>query len=142
MQQRTRTTALLLATTFGTLFARILSALGQSNLAAVPVLEPERLAEIEAGDPVAGRSYAQRCSACHSFRREDPTNAGQRLAPSLSSVLDAPLGAEEGFDYSPAFVALRDIGATWTVARLDAFLADPSGRVPGTLMTLSQIADE
>ena len=142
MSQRTTTTALLVTTTFGTLLAGILSAVGQASLAADPVVESERLAEIEAGDPITGRSYAQRCSACHSFRREDPTNAGQRLAPSLFCVLDAPLGAEEGFDYSPAFVALRDIGATWTVARLDAFLADPSGRVPGTLMTLSQIADE
>ena len=142
MPQQAKTTAMLLTGAIGALLAGILTAVSQPNLAEEPVLVPERMAAIEAGDPVAGRSHAQRCSGCHSFQREDPNIGGQRLGLSLFGVFGARVGAAERFDYSPAFVTLREAGATWSMARLDAFLADPSGAIPGTLMTLSMIADE
>jgi cytochrome c len=100
------------------------------------------LARIEAADADAGWRLAQRCASCHSLSA-DPQGAGgeARVGPPLAGVARALIGGAEGFAYSDAFVALRDAALDWSLARLDAFLADPSGAVPGTAMTVAGIAD-
>lgn len=77
------------------------------------------------GDAEKGRTVFNKCTACHS------TVAGQnKLGPSLAGVVGRKAGSAAGFTaYSPA---LKDSGITWTPPELDAFLANPPAKVPGT----------
>ncbi len=106
-----------------------------------PALTPEMAAMIETGDAEAGHSYAQRCTGCHSFR-EEQQHGGAQEGPVLFGIFGAAAGAQRGFDYSPALQEMNDLGLVWTPARLNAFLADPTGAAPGTSMTLGGIADD
>jgi cytochrome c len=100
------------------------------------------LARIETADADAGWSFAQRCAGCHSLAADPRGAAGEaRVGPPLAGVVRARVGGAEGFAYSDAFVALRDAGIDWNLARLDAFLADPAGAVPGTAMSRAGIAE-
>jgi cytochrome c len=107
-----------------------------------PTLDPDMLAMIEAGDPIAGRTYAARCASCHALDRGGNAPGAAQIGPVLYGIFDAPIGAVAGFDYSPAFQALGETGATWTAARLNAFLTDPEGAVPGTEMTIGAIPSD
>ena len=42
-------------------------------------------------------------------------------------------GSQTGFGYS---AAMRAWGKVWTARELDAFLADPTGTIPGTRMVM------
>jgi cytochrome c len=48
------------------------------------------------------------------------------------------VAAAEGFPYSQALASTK---GHWTDERLDAFLADPAGVVPGTSMRMEGVAD-
>jgi len=85
-------------------------------------------------DPAAGEKVARTCTACHSFEKGGPHKVG----PNLWGVVGREVAAAEGFNYSKA---LRDFGGTWTWERLDAFLTDPRGTVPGNKMTFAGIRD-
>jgi cytochrome c2 len=104
-------------------------------------LGAEMAALIGAADPDRGRSYAQRCTGCHSFLAEGPPFGGPEQGPILFGVAGKRIGAAQGFDYSPVFVAMHDARAVWTDAALDAFLADPERAAPGTLMDAGRIPD-
>ncbi len=106
-----------------------------------PALSPEMAAMIDAGDAESGRRYAQRCVGCHSMR-EEQTAGGPQVGPVLFGIFDAPAGAQAGFDYSPALAGMNEAGLTWTAARLNAFLTDPSAALPGTTMNSGTIADD
>lgn len=78
-----------------------------------------------AQDADRGRTLVQRqCAACHQV-------AAQRngAGPYLVGVVGRQAASVEGFNYSPA---LREAGITWNATELDAFLADPQGKVRGT----------
>ncbi|MCK8787557.1 c-type cytochrome [Roseomonas sp. NAR14] len=80
-----------------------------------------------AADADHGKVLFQRqCAACHQVAT--PRNG---VGPSLLGVTNRPAGTAEGFGYSPA---LKGSGLTWTAENLDAYLANPGGRVPGTRM--------
>lgn len=74
------------------------------------------------------------CKACHSVDRGAPALVG----PNLFGVVGSEAGGKPGYAYSPA---MKAAGLRWTRARLDAFLANPQGTVPGTRMTIAGIAD-
>ncbi|MBP0495438.1 c-type cytochrome [Pararoseomonas indoligenes] len=79
----------------------------------------------DAPDPAKGRTLFQRqCSACHQV-----TAARNGGGPYLQGVVGRPAASAEGFNYSPA---LKASGITWSVEELNAFLADPQGKVRGT----------
>jgi len=79
----------------------------------------------DAGDPAKGRTLFQRqCSACHQVA--STRNGG---GPHLQGVIGRPAASVEGFNYSPA---LKASGITWSVEEVDAFLANPQGKVRGT----------
>lgn len=89
-------------------------------------------------DPVQvarGRAVAEGCTVCHAVQRTGQYRAG----PGLWNVVGAPKARVEGFGYSRA---LREAGGRWTVAELDAFLADPHGYLPGTAMTFDGLPDD
>lgn len=77
-------------------------------------------------------SFAQ-CVACHAVK------PGQnRMGPSLHRIAGAEKAAVPGFTYSPAMKAQKGV---WTDAELDAYLANPRGRVPGTKMVFAGMPD-
>ncbi|MCL4186813.1 MAG: hypothetical protein KJZ85_04340 [Rhodobacteraceae bacterium] len=82
----------------------------------------------------SGHGALARCVACHRVEAAGP----ERSAPALTGVVGAPVARAGWFGYSPA---LRRHGGVWSRARLEAYLADPTGTVPGTFKTLSPIRD-
>lgn len=78
-----------------------------------------------------GEAMFGSCLGCH--------DRNQGTAPDLRGVVGRRVAAQRGFPYSDA---LESLGGTWTVERLDAFLADPQGYAPGTAMRLGAIRDE
>jgi cytochrome c2 len=96
---------------------------------ASPAAQPSEAATGAAGPPQA----FNQCTACHS------TAPGKTIiGPSLAHVYGRKAGSLAGFQYSDA---MKSAGLTWNAANLDAFLANPSGKVPGTLMGLAGIKD-
>lgn len=104
-------------------------------------LDAEMEALIAAGDAGAGQSYIQRCTSCHSFRPEGPGVGGPFVGPAMFGIFGGIIGGAEDFEYSPAFETLREAELEWNDARLNAFLTDPRGMVPGTTMTIRGISD-
>jgi cytochrome c len=70
-------------------------------------------------------SFAQ-CAACHTVKPEQ-----NRLGPSLYKMVGRKKASVPGFAYSPALKAQKGV---WTAAELDAFIANPRAKVPGTRM--------
>jgi cytochrome c len=75
------------------------------------------------------------CVACHRVEARGP----ERSAPPLVGIVGAPVAAAPWFGYSPA---LARKGGIWSRETLDAYLANPVADVPGTIKTLSPVADE
>jgi cytochrome c2 len=89
---------------------------------------------VAASGAAAGPPQAfNQCTACHS------TAPGKTIiGPTLAHVYGRKAGTLPGFQYSDA---MKNSGLTWNQANLDAFLANPAGKVPGTLMGLAGISD-
>lgn len=105
---------------------------------AEPEASPEELAAqfqeaFAAADPAAGEGEFRPCSACHSLADGD-----NRTGPSLFGVVDRPVDAVAGFDYSGALEQVVDV---WSPDHLNGFLADPQGYAPGTKMNFNGIKD-
>ena len=79
----------------------------------------------------AGQAIYERCAACHSLDRD-------RVGPRHCGLFGRRAASVPGFAYSEA---MRTSGIVWNRETLDAFLADPLGTVPGTLMTYAGIQD-
>lgn len=78
------------------------------------------------------RNLYRVCAACHSAAR------GQRYAigPDLHGVVGRRVGSIQGFEYSPAMLALNGV---WSKEHLDSFLENPAAAVPGTTMNFAGI---
>lgn len=82
-------------------------------------------------DEELGQSLFSQCALCHSL---DPAAQGFAAGPNLHGVVGRPIGQLESFAFSPA---LRNADGTWTRDRLDAFLANPFGTLPGLRMAFA-----
>jgi cytochrome c2 len=82
-----------------------------------------------------GSALAAGCQACHALTSQ----GGNGIGPALWGIVGRPVASAEGFVYSEA---LRQAGGRWTPERLQSFLADPSGFVPGTTMQLANSYDD
>ena len=105
---------------------------------AAPEQTPEEAAAefqeaFAAADPAAGEGEFRPCSACHSLAEGD-----NRTGPTLHGVVDRPVDAVAGFDYSGA---LAQVGEAWTPEALNHFLASPKDAAPGTKMNFAGIKD-
>ena len=93
----------------------------------------EEVAAYEAltGDAGRGRRAFTKCLSCHVVQE------GQnRVGPSLYGIIGRESGSIEGFRYSDAN---RDSGIYWTEATMFAYLEDPRGYIPGTIMAFPGI---
>jgi cytochrome c2 len=77
------------------------------------------------------RAFQGRCSACHTLAADSGDIAG----PNLWGVFERGAGVKAGFGYSDT---LRTADFAWTPERLDAWLADPKGYLPGNIMGIPE----
>ena len=104
---------------------------------ATPSPKASKTAEPDAAATGAGSASPpqafNQCTACHS------TTPGKTIiGPSLAHVYGRKAGSLPGFQYSDA---MKKSGMAWNNANLDAFLAAPMAKVPGTLMGFAGIKD-
>lgn len=78
-----------------------------------------------AGDATRGaRIYEDNCTGCHSLD-------ANRIGPAHRGVFGRKAGTAKDFAYSPA---LKKAKFAWDAARLDKWLTNPQGFVPGSKM--------
>lgn len=70
------------------------------------------------------------CRACHSVDKGGKSGIG----PNLNGVAGRQSASAPGFNYSPA---LKNAKLNWDDKTLDAFLAAPAKKVPGTRMPIA-----
>lgn len=90
---------------------------------------------VAAADPEHGATVFNRCKACHT----DVEGGPHRVGPNLWGIVGKDVASADGFNYSGA---LGDFGGVWTLERLNEFLADPRGTVPGTRMAFPGVPIE
>ena len=104
------------------------------SLSPSPAPAQERLTReaLAAADYLRGRlAFQQRCSACHTLAEGALHLAG----PNLWEVIGRTAGSREEFTYSET---LREAGFAWTPDRVDDWLADPDGYLPGNTMLIPE----
>ena len=110
-------------------FAEFLSSAGAAALIVEPISE-----ELADADLEKGRIRALECGSCHQLSRDENTGGD---GPRLWNVVERQIAGLE-YDYSDA---LRALTGSWTYERLNAFLADPAGTVPGSGMYRGYVED-
>lgn len=86
-----------------------------------------------AQDAQAGKRVFNRCGACHSIE------AGKnKTGPTLFAIFGRKAGGVSGFSYSPAMTAS---GIFWDAEKLDAFVKDSKGMIPGNRMPFPPLPD-
>ena len=78
-------------------------------------------------DVERGARGAAICSSCHSFDRGGVNGTG----PNLWEIVNRPVASVSGYAYSGA---LQGLGGVWSYDRLDPYLENSQGYVPGTQM--------
>ncbi len=87
---------------------------------------------LQAGDYMKGKQTFQgRCSACHTLADDSGDIAG----PNLWGVFDRVAGSKPGFRFSDT---LNAADFEWSPDRLDAWLNDPQGYLPGNIMGIPE----
>jgi len=81
----------------------------------------------------AGKTAFGACRACHSVEK-----GKTGIGPSLYGIAGRKAGSLPGFTYSKAMSAS---GIVWDDAALDAFMAAPQAKVPGTRMPYAGLKD-
>lgn len=89
---------------------------------------------LEPNDASSGESLAFQCTGCHTLNVWERASIG----PNLWNVVGREVGADRNFEYSEAML---NFGGSWTRERLDQFLANPRGVIPGTTMQFEGIPD-
>ncbi|MEX3017858.1 cytochrome c family protein [Gymnodinialimonas hymeniacidonis] len=85
-------------------------------------------------DAGAGERLWRQCSACHAL------NAGQNgVGPYLLGVVDRPIAAADGFDYSDTLAGMSDMA--WTPENISGFIENPREWAPGTAMSYGGMDD-
>lgn len=86
-------------------------------------------------DLLNGQRQSALCRSCHTLTDGGPDLAG----PNLHGVFGRKAGGKPGYAYS---AAVKGAGFAWDAGKLDQWLANPKGFLPGTKMTFLGIRDE
>lgn len=78
------------------------------------------------GDAAKGQQVFQQCAACHSIE-----SGVTLMGPSLAGIVGREAGSVAGFNYSDV---MAKASFEWSEEKLDAYIADPGGEVPGNRM--------
>lgn len=97
-----------------------------------PLVEVPRTLSLE-GDPGRGRKVFYRCRSCHRLSAK----AAQLLGPPLGRLFGRRAGSLP--QYGRYSAALKSAGFAWTEEKLDAWLQDPNGFLPGNRMSFAGI---
>lgn len=89
---------------------------------------------LEPASSGAAEALISQCITCHTLGEGEEASAG----PNLWKIVGRPVASMAGYDYSEA---MARHGGRWTEERLDRFIADPRGTVPGTTMDFDGIDD-
>ncbi|RYF92772.1 MAG: cytochrome c family protein [Caulobacteraceae bacterium] len=81
-----------------------------------------------------GKTTFALCRSCHTITPGGPNSTG----PNLHGVFGRTAGTHAGFKYSDA---VKNAGFNWDAEKLDAWLADPKGFLPGNRMTFVGLKD-
>ena len=111
-------------------FAEMLRDAGARPIDVDPISEKLAGADVE-----MGRIRALECGVCHQMEQDKELNGS---GPRLWGVVGRPIASDD-FRYSDALQAETGI---WTYERLNAFLADPAGTVPGSGMYRGYVENE
>ena len=87
------------------------------------------------GDLANGRRQYAKCRSCHLIEK----GGDNRVGPALHGVFGRTAGTSPGFSYSPA---LTNAGFVWNADKLNQWLADPKGFLPGNRMTFIGLKQE
>lgn len=104
---------------------------GEEEAEAEPAEQVDIAAVMAEADPGAGEAIFKRCAACHKL---DGNNA---VGPHLDGVVERDIASIEGFSYSDALVGIE---GGWTHEELYAFLENPKGYAPGTIMSFAGLS--
>jgi cytochrome c len=85
-------------------------------------------------DVQAGRNAFAVCASCHSV-----DGSKKPAGPTLKGIVGSEAGKGEFALYSQA---MRQSGITWTAAELDAYLAAPTKKLPGTTMFINVASEK
>ena len=90
---------------------------------------PVLLAKADVGK---GQASFKKCAACHTAEQ----GGANKVGPNLYGVVGAPKGRIAGFNYS---APLKAKGGEWSYDELNAFIQNPKGHIPGTIMAFAGI---
>lgn len=82
---------------------------------------------LASADPERGAKVFLQCQGCHLAS----PGAGHRVGPNLWDIIDRPVAAQPGFQYSESLVA---IGGEWDYETLNRYLFHPAEVAPGSRM--------
>ena len=82
---------------------------------------------LASADVGRGERQFNKCKSCHTSEK----GGASKIGPPMWDVVDRPLAAVAGFNYS---TALKDKGGNWTYELLDCFIKNPKKCTPGTKM--------
>lgn len=106
--------------------AFLLSAVASASASAQSL--DERLA---GADPQNGAAVFKKCRACHTLEEGGP----HRVGPNLWGVVGGPVASADG--YTRYSQSLKDLGGTWELDRLDAYLENPKALAPRGIMAFA-----
>lgn len=108
-------------------------AAGPAEMSIAEVLNAMPVADLVA----AGEKAYAKCQSCHTIDAGGANGVG----PNLHAIMGAAVAAKPGFAYSGE---LKALGGQWDWEKMDAWLKNPKGYVPGTKMSfagLSKVED-
>jgi cytochrome c len=85
--------------------------------------------------PDGATLFKQQCATCHTTNLSEPVRQG----PPLFKIVGRQAGQVDGFRYSAGFAKADFV---WDDAKLDAWLTNPQGVIPGSIMAYRQSKPE
>ena len=96
----------------------------------VPDFYAEPMAEISMDELARQKQDFTWCRFCHTLDAE----GHNRVGPNLHKIFGQPAAVVDHFDYSAAFIELRESGHVWTPENMLEFIQDPAHFAPGNRM--------